>query len=81
MRRFLQLAAVIAVAAAFLVYALWDVDLRAVGAILGAADLALLAPFQAAVLAIFVLKAVRWAYLLAPVATVSFQAIGELGDC
>ncbi len=69
MRQFLQIALALAVAAAFAGYALWDVDLAALGAILLGADYVVVAPFLALVLAFFMLKAARWASLLRSVAS------------
>ncbi len=77
LRQLLQIAFALAIAAGFAGYALWDVDLPALGAILAGADYLLVAPFAFLLLAFYVLKAIRWAYLLRSVAALRARDVAS----
>ncbi|MDX1432161.1 MAG: lysylphosphatidylglycerol synthase transmembrane domain-containing protein [Gammaproteobacteria bacterium] len=66
MKRLLTATLVLLCTGGLLTYALWDVDLAALGELLASARYAMLAPFLVALTGFFWLKAWRWAMILAP---------------
>lgn len=66
MKKWLTTILAVAVTAALLGYALWDVDLAVLGSVLAAADYRFVAPFLAVLTLFFWMKAWRWAVILAP---------------
>ena len=66
MNRLLTIALVLVCTAGLLTYALWDVDLAALGELLANARYAFVAPFLVILVLFFWLKAWRWAMILAP---------------
>ena len=74
-KRFLGTMLVALVTGALLVYALWDVDVTALGGLLASARYALVAPFLAALAGFYWLKAWRWALILAPLGRFSVAQV------
>ena len=66
MKKWLTTILVVAVTALLLVYALWKVDLEALGEVLAGADYRFVAPFLVILTVFFWIKAWRWAVILEP---------------
>ena len=66
MKNWLTTILVVAVTALLLGYALWDVDLEALGEVLAGADYRFVAPFLLTLTIFFWIKAWRWAVILEP---------------
>jgi uncharacterized protein (TIRG00374 family) len=66
MKNWLTTILVVAVTALLLGYALWNVDLAALGEVLAGADYRFVAPFLLTLTLVFWIKAWRWAIILAP---------------
>ena len=75
MKKWLTTIVVIAVTALLLGYALWQVDLAALGDVLAGADYRFVAPFLMTLLLFFWIKAWRWAVILAPLGQYSVAQV------
>jgi len=75
MKKWLTTVVVIAVTALLLGYALWQVDLEALGEVLAGADYRYAAPFLLTLSLFFWVKAWRWAVILAPLGDYSVSQV------
>ena len=75
MKKWLTTILVAAVTALLLVYALWNVDLAALGEVLAGADYRYVAPFLFTLTLFFWMKAWRWAVILEPLGRYSIRQV------
>lgn len=75
MKKWLTTILVVAVTALLLVYALWKVDLEALGEVLAGADYRFVGPFLVILTVFFWIKAWRWAVILAPLGRYSARQV------
>jgi len=75
MKKWLTTVLVVAVTSVLLGYALWNVDLVALGEALAGADYRFVAPFLVTLTLFFWIKAWRWALILAPLGRYSIRQV------
>jgi uncharacterized protein (TIRG00374 family) len=75
MKKWLTTTLVVAVTAVLLGYALWNVDLAALGEVLAGADYRFLAPFLITLTLFFWIKAWRWTLILEPLGSYSVPQV------
>ena len=75
MKKWLTMILVVAVTALLLGYALWRVDLQALGEVLAGADYRYLAPFLVTLSLFYWAKAWRWAVILTPLGDYSVRQV------
>lgn len=75
MKKWLTTILVVAVTALLLGYALWQIDLPALGEVLAGADYRFVAPFLLALTVFFWFKAWRWALILEPLGHYSIRQV------